>query len=406
MDKTILHIDMNSYFASVEQQANPFLRGKPIVVSGDPQSRTVIAAASREAKKFGVKTGMAVFEAKKLCPNLFFVLGDPDKYIAVTKMFLKIFKEFTEKVEVFSIDEAFLDITDYVLRYKGGAKEVALKIKEKIRNEAGEWVSCSIGVSYNKLLAKLGSDLQKPDGLVFIDKKNVLEILDKLQLQDFCGLGPRIEKRLNRLGIKSVIDLRNASFDLLKKEFGNFYAHFLSNASRGIDYSLLVPYFELADPKSMGHSYTLPQSTASKELICKTLLKLCEKVGRRLRQGNFSAKTFVYYLRYDDFSHIGFRKTVKEHLNDGYKIYKFGEAFFRKCDLRQRIRLVGISSTNLLKNFGQWPLFSNEQKQKKALIAMDKINDRFGEFTVKRAFLNKTESLGRKSVGFGGAKRF
>lgn len=397
---------MNSYFATVEQQANPFLRGRPIAVSGDPQSRTVICATSVEAKKFGVKTGMAVYEAKKLCPNLFFILGDPKKYISVTKNFLKIFKQYTEKVEVFSIDEAFLDVTDYVSRYPRGARDIVWEIKKQIKQEVGEWVTCSIGVSYNKLMAKLGSDLKKPDGLVFITKENVIEILDKIELQDICGIGPRIEKRLKRMKIFNMKDMRAASLDSLINEFGPYYGHFLHNATTGIDYSVVEPYFDLGEPKSVGHSYTLPRSTASKDLICKTLLKLCEKVGRRLRADNLSAKTFVYYLRYDDFSHVGFRKTITHHLNDGFEIYKIGKKFIRNCDLKQMVRLVGIHSSNLLKNYNQWPLFEKDQKQRKVLKAVDEINDRYGEFTVKRAFLHKADSLGRETVGFGQARRF
>lgn len=240
--KIIVHIDFNSFFATVEQQANPRLRGKPVGVSGgDRLTRTVVGAASVEAKARGVKTGMRIPEALKLCPDLILVKGDSDKYLSVTKKFLNILKGYSDKLEVFSIDEVFLELSEgFIARGpvssqpqsnpaasedKAGTPfwgapfaatphlaslfSMALNIKERIRKEAGEWITVSIGISYNKMLAKLAGSLYKPDGLVGIfDEQSAQWILDRAALDDVCGIGYRIKARLNNMGVFNFKDLR------------------------------------------------------------------------------------------------------------------------------------------------------------------------------------------------------
>ena len=197
MTRTILHIDMNSYFATVEQQANPLLRGKPIAVSGRPNIQSVVATASYEAKKYGVKSGMNTWEAKKLCPFLIFIPGDPNKYIDITGRLIKIFKSYTPLVEIFSIDEVFLDLSHASSR----AQEIALEIKVRIRREIGDKMTCSIGVASNKFLAKLASEKKKPDGLTIVTPETLDEILLSSKLDDFCGIGRRILARLSDIRI-------------------------------------------------------------------------------------------------------------------------------------------------------------------------------------------------------------
>jgi len=398
-DSIILHLDMNSFFASVEQQANPQLRGKPIVVSGKEGSRCVIVASSREAKQFGVKTGMLGHDARKLCPGIIFVEPDGEKYEFISRKFLSVLKKFTDKLEVFSIDEAFLDLTGFVKDFDQ-AKQRALLIKQVFQKELGSWLTCSIGIAKNKLLAKLASDLQKPNGLVVIDESNTIAILDKIQLTDLCGIGNRIEKRLNALGVVSVPQLREYSKDKLILEFGGVYGQKLYDMARGEDKSKVQTYLTESEIKSIGRAYTLPKNTFDKQEIYIILLHLCEKIGRRLRRKKLQAKTFVFYLRYDDFSHTGARKTVIERTHDTLKIFELGVSLIQSIRLTRSVRLVGVWSSNLAPASAQLSLWEKERKQKQLIPFLDKINDMYGELTVKPALLLKLDRLNRKVGGF------
>ncbi|MBI5077377.1 DNA polymerase IV [Candidatus Falkowbacteria bacterium] len=397
--RVIFHLDMDSYFASVEQQANPTLRGRSIVVSGKEGSRAVIVASSREAKKLGIKTGMLPFEAKKLCPSIVFVEPDGAKYEFLSRQLVHLLKTFTERVEVFSIDEAFLDMSGYV-KNNEQALSIAKEIKNKIRHKLGEWVTCSIGVAENKLLAKLASDLGKPNGLLVIDEKNKEAILRKIKLTDFCGLGPAIAKRLADMGIESIVKLRECPVSALSKKFGDYYAKRLREMSFGIDNAPVVADFEEPEIKSVGRSYTLPRNTFDKEEILTVLLHLCEKAGRELRQKKLAAKTIVIYLRYHDFTSAGLRQTLKEPMNSGLKIFQVGFERLRKFRLPKAVRLVGVHTSNLSSATNQMPLWQVERKQQALLPALDKINDTYGELTIKPAFLLKSRRLRKKVGGF------
>ena len=421
----ILHIDMNSYFATCEQQSNPHLRGKPIAVGGDPRlfysgqiSRvgTIIVAASKEAKARGVKSVMPSWEALKICPDLIFVSGDHAKYKWVTDKFLKIFESYSPVLEIFSIDEAFLELANTrecptatnSANSFDEAVRVAKEIKKRLKSEIGEWMTCSIGIAENKLLAKLASDMQKPDGLVIINKKNKYEILNKIELTDFCGIGKRIEKRLNKMGISSVKQLRKCPYNKLIKEFKS-YGHKLYLMARGEDNSRVVPYFEMEDEKSMGHNYTLPKDLWDKEDIKAIILQLSEKVGRRLRRGGFVGGCVTLVLRYsfenknEEFSRAQFRhfhkqKRVKYFFNDGYEIYKIACNILEQWKDRQKIRMIGISVSKLCRS-EQLTCLDEIKKQKRILKACDKINDRYGESTVFRGGVMQARKFGdRKAV--------
>ncbi|MDA1038399.1 MAG: DNA polymerase IV, partial [bacterium] len=207
MSRIVMHIDMNCYFASVEQQANPFLRGKPIGVTGKRTERSVVAAASIEAKRLGVKTAMSTWEAKRICPSIVLVHGDPEKYSHITHNFFSLFKEFTNKVEMFSVDEGFLDVTDEAEDYLG-AVIMAQEIKHRLKEVCGERITASIGISQNKLMAKLASEFVKPDGLTVVKPNDVNDFLGFVELDDFCGIGKRIHHRLNLLNIFNVRELQ------------------------------------------------------------------------------------------------------------------------------------------------------------------------------------------------------
>lgn len=401
--KLILHIDMDSYFATCEQQANPFLRGKPIAVSGHPQMRTVIAAASREAKKYGVKTGMSLPEAKNLCPDLIFVLGDPEKYVNLTKRSHSVFLSYTDQVEVFSIDEVFMDVTDIAIRH-GGAKAIALEIKKRFRQELGEWMSCSVGIAPNKLMAKVASELEKPDGLVEITEQNLPDILSKLELTDFCGIGKRIEARLALLGIKTVADLQKAPIDLLIREFG-VYGEKLRQMSFGQDSSPVKTFYETEDNKSYGHQFTLAQNTLDREEIERVLLKLSEKTARRARSDNLSGRTVRLFLRFSDFSHLSRQITLNYATDNGYDIFKAVNSILKNTRLPKPVRLIGVSISNMQKPV-QLPLLPDLKKELGLTKSLDTINDRYGEFTIQRCRLLNIKKMLKNIAGYGLMRKF
>ena len=201
--RTVMHIDMNSFFASVEQAANPNLKGKPIIVTGS-QQRTVVLTASYEARKFGVKTGMMLHEAKRLCPALIMVPADNRKYTHTSSQIMKMMQDYTPEVEVFSIDEAWLDVT-HSLGIFGSAENIAYQIKSRIRHQFD--ITCSIGIAPNKLLARLASEMQKPDGLTIITPEDVSRILETMPIKELCGIGKKTERQLNLMGIRTCGEL-------------------------------------------------------------------------------------------------------------------------------------------------------------------------------------------------------
>ena len=395
----IFHIDMDSFFASVEQQTNASLRGRPIVVSGKEGSRSVIVASSKEAKKLGIKTGMLPFEVKKIFPKIIFVEPDGDKYAFVSRQVMEIFKKYTEMVEVFSIDEAFLDLSGYVKTLEQ-ATALAGKIKQDIKNQIGEFVTCSIGVAENKLLAKLASDLAKPDGLFFIDAENKLAVLNAAKLTDFCGIGRRLEKRLLDFGVGTVTNLRERFLPCLQQVFGNVCGQNLFNIARGLDDLPVVPYFEAPGAKSVGRSYTLPGNTFNKEEVLAVLMHLAEQVGRELRRLELGGRTVVVYLRFGDFTGHYFRHTWREGISDGAALFKFGEESIRRFRLPEPVRLVGIYASNLVGETKQQSLWHLDRKKARLLPYLDEINDKYGDLTVKPAALLKLKRLRKKMGGF------
>lgn len=418
--KTILHIDFNSYFASVEQQANPRLRGKPIgVTGGDRMERTVLGAASVEAKRFGVKTGMQIWEAKKLCPQIILVKGDSDKYLECTKRFLTILKDYSPYLEVFSIDEVFLEVTGYsgqcterncnLKPVPCNLIQLAQQIKSRIKTEVGEVVTCSIGISYNKLLAKLAGSLQKPDGLVVIaDQKEAIKILDRVELDGICGIGGRIKKRLNNMGIFSFKDLRKVPVECLSASFKS-YGLLLYNIARGIDHSPIIPFYEKGEVKSIGHRHTTYTDSGNPVEIKQILLKLCEMVATRLRAKKLMGKTIHCWFRlalksqYVNVSHAGYGfsgdgiQVTIPYTNDGLEIFKAAWKIFNDIWSGDKIRMIGVSISNLKPNLPQnLSLLPEANKQKAIQKVIDQINDKFGEFTLQRGILLGSEKMRRK----------
>lgn len=375
---------MNSYFASVEQQANPFLRGKAIGITGKRSERSIIATASIEAKKLGVKTAMSTWEAKKICPSLILIAGDPEKYSEITHRFNKLFFEFTPLVQEFSVDESFLDITDQAKDWFG-AVCLAQQLRERLREECGEWITASIGIAPNKLLAKLSSDLVKPNGITLTREEDAIKRLDSVKLTDLCGIGPRMGQRLNELGIMNFKQLREFPFNELVDEFDS-YGHWLHEAAHGRE------AFEMntddVDPKSVGHSYTLPKDTFDSVLMQRYLLGMCEKVAWRMRRDGFVANAVSVCVRYGDFASHGKQYVFKEATADGLHLFKTAWRLVDTIrDKSKPVRLLGISASHLSRTSAPNSLFKKEQKHLSVLSALDKIQSRYGSDAWTRASL-------------------
>lgn len=390
--RPIIHLDMDAYFASIEQKCNPSLKGKPIIVTGDGR-RTVVATASYEARSYGVKTGMTLSEAKKLCPQLIRVVAEPEKYLYTTVKIHDILLNFTDQIETYSIDEFFLDVTDSQLIF-GSPEQIAEKIKSKVEKDIG--LSCSLGLAPNKLLAKLASSMHKPSGLTIIYPKDVKNLLEDLPVEELHGIGEKIKEHLNQLGIKTAGQLAEAPMHLLLSHFG-FCGHLLKFMGQGRDFSSVPRYWEQDLIKSIGHSYTLPFDTLDEELIRSYLLMLCERVATRLRRGGKMGRTVVLTIRYKDFHTFTHQKTVPYPLYQGKRIYEICLKILRSTGkLKKSIRLIGVSVTQLMNHPEQLYLFDEFKKEERLVQAIDEIAERYGEFIIKPASLlivEKVESL-------------
>jgi DNA polymerase-4 len=377
--RSILHIDMNAFFASVEQRANPALRGKPMAVIG-AMHRGVLLSPSYEARACGVKTGMTYGEAKQACPEIILVPADSAKYSHACEQLLSIWNGFTPAVELFSIDEAFLDVTGCDALF-GDPVRIAVRIKERIWEETR--LTCSVGIGPNKLLAKLGSDMQKPDGLVVIASDDVEAVLEDLPVKEICGIGPGLTRHLGAMGIHTCGELGRAPLRQLIARFG-IIGERLRDMARGIDDDPVVPAVlqEHEGSKSMGHSMTLDEDCSDITLIERHILQLSEKVGQRLRRGLYSGRTVTLSLRYADFHTFSKQRRLRHIVNHGLDIHAAAVGLLHEVQLRQAVRLVGVSVSNLERNVTQIPLFTEERKRKFIAEAMDEINDRYGSFTV------------------------
>jgi len=435
--RVILHIDFNSFFASVEQQANPRLRGKPIgVTGGDRETRTVLATASIEAKALGVKTGMQIWEAKRVCPEIIIVQSNHEKYLSVTTKFLNILKDYSDKLEIFSIDEAFLDVSlmgpvasvsqvrprsFHSLAVDARdlssappikvAIDISQEIKQRLKVEVGEKITCSIGISYNKLMAKLAGSLKKPDGLVIIpDQKTALEVLDKVELDDICGIGFRTKRRLFNMGIKDFKSLRKVPLKLLLASFKS-YGEVLYNMARGIDDSPVRPFFQREEVKSIGHRHTIDHDTDNLIEIRQVLLKMGEMVAFRLRNKNLMGKTIHLWYRsaFDQGVSLGggsVQKTIQPTC-DGLEISQVAWEIFLSIWDKEKIRMIGVSVSNLKSTaLVSMSLLPEDQKKSLILKTMDKVNNKFGDWTIQRGVLLDAIPISRKPNPFLSDRRF
>ena len=383
MDRIILHIDMDAFFISVEERDDPSLRGKPAAVCGS-LSRSVVTSANYEARPFGIRAGMPVQEAKRRCPPLILVEGDHSKYTETAARIFSILKDYTPLVEVASIDEAYLDITQCQLLFKS-AFNIAQSIKNRIREK--ERLTCSIGMAPNKLLAKLGSRLQKPDGLVIIEKEKVEEILKNLPVSSLHGIGPKLEEALKSVSISTCGQLGEVPVSFLKKRFG-VIGERLHEMGLGLDDSPVVPFDEEEDAKSISHSVTLEEDSSDRNVLRKVLLQLSERVSKRMREGGFYGSRITLTVRYSDFYTFSKQKTLCHTINSGNEIFQHSLELFESIPHPKPIRLLGVGVSLLKKEWCQLSLFENRDRKEKMLKVMDRVNERFGDWTLTWASLH------------------
>ncbi len=381
-DCIILHIDMDAFFISVEQRDNPSLRGKPAAVCGS-LSRSVVTSATYEARPYGIRAGMSTQEAKRRCPQLILVEGDHSKYTETAARIFSILKEYTPLVEVASIDEAYLDITQSLLLFQFPLR-IAQSIKDEIRES--ERLTCSIGVAPNKLLAKLASALKKPDGLVVIQKADVEGILEDLPVSKLYGIGPKLTEELNSIGIFMCGQLGRFPVSVLSKKFG-VIGERLHEMGVGLDDNPVVPFDREEDAKSISHSVTLEEDTSDPKLLKKVLLQLSERVSRRMRREGFYGKRVVLTVRYSDFFTFSKQKTLSKWVMSGNEIFQYAFEIFKSISHPKPIRLLGVGVSQLKKEWCQLDLFEKREKKDNLLKAMDRVNERFGDWTLTWAGL-------------------
>ncbi len=377
MAKIIVCVDMDAFFASVEQQANPALRGKPIAVTGAGE-RTIITTSSYEARAYGVKTGMTVYEAKRLCPDLTLVIGNNKKYAEICTRLEEICLRFTPDIEIYSIDEVFLDITGSHHLF-GAPEHLARAIKGTVKDELG--ITCTVGIGPNILVAKLASDLAKPDGLLWIGEEKVASVFESLPVRKLWGIGSHTEGKLRDMGITTCGELGRAPLSLLTTRFGIIGERLKAMGNGKLE---RPPEIDSQEPKSIGHSITLPKDISKREEITNCLLRLSERVGRRARRYGHKGKKITVTVRYPDFKTFTKQITLPAYTNDTGEIYRSAVAILDGIRLRSSVRLLGVSLSCIGKDREQMSLFEETEREKRAVLAkaMDTVNDKFGEHTV------------------------
>ena len=377
--RSILHVDMDAFYASVEQREQPQLRGQPVIVGGPKDARGVVSAASYEARRFGIHSAMPLRTASRLCPHGHFVPVRMRLYLQVSRQVFEIFDHYSPLVEPLSVDEAFLDLTGSERLFHGPV-ETARLIRAVIRRECG--LTASVGVAPNKFVAKIASDLDKPDGLTVIHPDTVVEQLAPLPIERMWGIGPRGAEVMHRLGIRTFADLAAASPERLRRSVGSGAAS-LQNLARGGD---ARPVVTGRAPKSVGNEVTFSSDVEDEDLIHSTLVSLTDKVAGRLRRHGLKARTVTLKLRYAPFRTLTRRKTLDEPTWATTRLLEAVTSLYeeRAPDRGAPMRLVGVSTSGFS---AQAVLFEEPGAPRDRAVdaAVDAVREKFGSSAVKRA---------------------
>ena len=375
-ERQIIHLDMDAFYPAVEVLDNPELKGKPVIVGGS-RNRGVVSSASYEARKFGVHSAQPMATAMRLCPHGIYLPVRMSRYQEVSDQIFEIFRRFTPLVEGLSIDEAFLDVTGSV-RLFGKPEDIARRIKETVFKETG--LTVSAGVAPSKFVAKIASDMQKPDGLTVVQPDHVREFLDPLPVRRMWGVGKVTQEALERLGIHTFKDLRQMSVEILEKHFGKHGIN-MQLLAMGIDEREVVPEH---DAKSIGHEETFETDIIDLGLAKKELLSQAHRVAHRMRQEQVKGETVTLKVKYSDFTLITRSRMLPEATDDASVIYSTACALLEKTAVGKRpVRLLGISISNLSTHpESQLSLFLGDKeplKKSKLNTALDSIQEKFGD---------------------------
>lgn len=378
--RKILHIDLDAFFVSVEQALNPGLRGKPVVVGGEPGLRGVVASASYEARTYGLRAGMPLTQAHRLCPQAIFLKGSFPRYRQAAERFISILAHFTPYLEATGIDEAYLDLTGFEPLY-GPTWGTALQIKQRIRKEIG--ITASIGIAGSKVVAKVASELAKPDGLLEVAPGEERLFLAPLPIARLPCVGPKTEKVLQGMGVTTIGQLADVPPSLLKASFG-LLGEVMHRYARGIDERRVEPP---PAAKSISRETTFIQDTLDYPFLRGTLCYLSERVGAELRRGGRRARCVTLKVRYADFDTLTRSRALKQATNADQAIFDVGLELLERvlCHRRQRVRLIGIGVSNLVGDGRQLSLLDPSTERLGCLDrVIDRIRSRYGFTAIQR----------------------
>jgi DNA polymerase-4 len=379
---TILHVDMDAFYASVAEKDNPKLKGKAVVVGAG--RRGVVSAANYEARKFGIRAAMPVYKAKALAPHAIFISPDMDRYEEVSRSVMSIFHDITPLVEPISLDEAFLDVTG-ARRLLGDGQTIAKLIRARVEQKEG--ITCSVGIAHNKFIAKIASNQCKPNGLLEIDPERVLEFLHPLAAKEIWGVGPKTNEQLAKMGLQTVGDIANTPRSTLIRVLGQASGGSLYELAWGRDYrDVEIEHIE----KSISSSETFDQDLDSQEEILKEFLRLTERSVERMREKGFAAGTISIKVRFTDFKTISRSKTVDLPITGTQEIFEVVKNLYLALNLENvLIRLVGVSLDSLVEDeeINQMVLGQRTSGWQQADKAVDRIKNKFGSASLRPARL-------------------
>lgn len=399
LPRQIIHLDMDAFYAAIEEMDHPEYRGKPLVVGADPKKgagRGVVSTANYEARKYGIRSALPVSKAYRLCPHAIFVPGRPQRYAEISRQVMRILGDFSPVLQQISIDEAFLDITQTANGF-GGPKSLAEKLKARIRNEVG--LTASVGLASNMFIAKVASDLHKPDGLTICPAGHEKEFLAPLPINKLWGVGPKTEARLRDYGFNTIGDLARCSQETLAKKFGKWGAH-LWALSNGIDYRAVE---EGGPRKSISQEHTWDEDVADPAVVEKRIWKIADDLSRYMREEKIKGRVLTVKIRLEGFLTYTRRQTLSAHTNDAETIREVAVKLFRAFEREgKKVRLIGVNLSDLnthgVEQLGLFDQTESKQKDKVAQL-LDTLREKFGEEAAARASL-----VGERSHEFLGAE--